>query len=180
MTSRHSSLKMGEKMSTPFFHFRGIPVFSIFFRKSVHTFGNSDFIFQNFGKIPKICVRRLLWAKTCGSEILNFAFFQQNFDFSKNFAAKIFEKSKFRGGEHDDFRLSHYLTSNTHQISIFHQNHPTLVPKCSVRLFLMISENLNFRNFSTGENSHTLRQLLHKICFAESFCGRKAKYFSKT
>ena len=87
---------MGEQILTSILHFRGIPVFpQFFFRKSVHTFGNSDFIFQNFWKIPKECVKRLFWVKICGSKILNFAFFYQNFDFTKFFLEKFFEKSKF-------------------------------------------------------------------------------------
>ena len=49
-----------------------------------------------------------------------------------------------RGGGHDHFRVSYYLTSNTHRTSIFHPKHPILIPKCFSRLFQTILENLKF------------------------------------
>ena len=73
--------KWVKKLWPLFFGFGESPFPPIFFRKSVHTFKNSDFIFQNFWKNLKTCVRRLAWANLCGSEILNFVFFYQNFDF---------------------------------------------------------------------------------------------------
>ena len=61
---------------------------------------------------------------------------------------ELYIRTLYKGrGEHKDFRLSHYLTSNTHQTSIFHPKHPILVPKCFSRLFLTILENFKFSKF---------------------------------
>ena len=82
-------------------------------------------------------------------------------------------KLKFKGGVHDDFSFSHYLTSNRHRTFIFHPNYPILALKSFLGHFLSIWKNQKFSIFfDFGESPDDQKIFFAKIFWLKSFVGR--------